>query len=167
MKNKGRQIYTIADTHFGHKNMTEWALRPENFNEKLWKGFDNISDNDILIHCGDLTMCADKVVSDRLRAYKFKKWLIRGNHDKHSISWYLDNGWDFVADELVVDMFGHKILFTHIPQPKREGITKNIHGHLHGGKSRGRPEFYDETYHQEVTPEVIGYAPARLGRCVG
>ncbi len=63
-------------------------------------------------------------------------------------------------------MFGNKILLSHEPKIKREGITKNIHGHLHGGKSRGRPDFYNDSYHVEVTPEVIGYSPAKLGNQV-
>lgn len=73
------------------------------------------------------------------------------------------DGWDVACDEMVIEMFGHKIFLSHIPLPKREGITKNIHGHLHGGKSKDRPDFYDESYHFEVCPEVIGYLPAKLG----
>lgn len=155
-------IFIISDSHFGHHNMVEWALRPEDFNEKIWKGLKTIPEDAVLIHCGDVTMGADKNTHDRLKEFKFKKWLIRGNHDKHSITWYLRNGWDFVGDELVLDIFGKKILFTHLPLPKREGISKNIHGHLHGSKSHPRPDFYDETYHFEVCPEVIGYQPAKL-----
>ncbi len=144
--------------------MVKWALRPEDFNEKLWKGFDAIPDESILIHCGDITMGYDATTHIKLQKYKFKKWLVRGNHDNHSISYYIKNGWDFVADEIVIEMFGSKFLFSHMPLPKREGITKNIHGHLHGGKSRGYPDFYDEDYHYEVTPEVIGYSPAKLSQ---
>ena len=157
-------IYIVSDTHFGHENMVKWSLRPEDYDEKLWAGFDKIPEDGILLHLGDITMGYDATTHIHLAKYKFKKWLVRGNHDKHSISWYVKNGWDFVADEIVIEMFGGRFLFTHVPQPKREGITKNIHGHLHGGKSRGFPDFYDESYHVEVTPEVIGYNPIKLGQ---
>ncbi len=156
-------IYVISDTHFGHENMVNWALRPEDFNEKIWKGLDTLPEDSILIHCGDITMGADATTHIRLAGYKFKKWLVLGNHDNHSISWYVRNGWDFVANEIMIKMFGKNILFTHYPLPKREGIDINIHGHLHGGASHGKPDFYDTTYHKEVTPEVIGYTPAKLG----
>ena len=156
-------LYVISDTHFYHKNIIEFTGRPTDFSERLWKGFDTLEDEDVLIHCGDITMGMDAMVHEKLKTYKFKKWLIRGNHDKHSIAWYTKNGWDSVFDEALISMFGERILFTHAPYPKRQDVSKNIHGHLHGGKSRGRPDFYDESYHIEVTPEVIGYVPARVG----
>ncbi len=159
-------IYVTSDTHFGHAKMEEWSLRPKDFNEKLWEGFDRLPEDSILLHLGDLTIGHDATTHLKLAKYKFKKWLVLGNHDNHSISYYVTNGWDFVGDEVVIKMFGHNILFTHEPVPKREGVTKNIHGHLHGGKSRGFPDFYDEEYHVEVTPEVIGYNPAKLGNQV-
>jgi calcineurin-like phosphoesterase family protein len=159
------KIYTISDTHFGHSKMEEWALRPHDFNEKLWNGFNQLPEDAILIHCGDVTLGADATTHIRLQQYKFKKWLILGNHDHHSISWYVKNGWDFVGSEVVLKIFGENVLFTHEPQPRREYITKNIHGHLHGGKSHGFPDFYDATYHIEVCPEVIGYFPAKVGSC--
>ncbi len=143
--------------------MIKWSLRPENFNDQIWNGLSRLPEDCILIHLGDVSMGSDALTHMRLQNLSFKKWLVRGNHDHHSISWYIKNGWDFVADEVVIDMFGGRFLFTHIPQPKREGITKNFHGHLHGGKSRGFPDFYDEKYHIEITPEVVGYNPVKLG----
>lgn len=157
-------IYIISDTHFGHQNMIKWSMRPEDYNDKLWKALDSIPDEAILIHCGDITMGSDALTHMKLQSYKFKKWLVRGNHDNHSISWYVKNGWDFVGDEVVINMFGNKFLFSHMPLPKREEISRNIHGHLHGGKSRGRPDFYDEEYHTEVTPEVVGYNLTKLSQ---
>lgn len=158
------KIFIISDSHFSHNKMTEWSLRPSDFNEKIWKGLEEIPDDGILIHCGDISIGADHMVHERLSTFKFKKWLVRGNHDNHSITWYIRNGWDMVCDEFVLDIFGNKILFTHIPKEPRDEITKNIHGHLHGGLSRGRPSFYDEKYHMEVCPEVIGYVPAKLSQ---
>lgn len=159
------KLFVISDSHFGHKNMVEngtIGLREAGYDDKIWAGLDSLPDDAILIHCGDITMGADMATHERLRKYPFKKWLIRGNHDGHSITWYVRNGWDFVGDELVLNILGSRILFTHAPTPKREGITKNIHGHLHGGKSRSRPSFYEDGYHVEVCPEVIGYMPAKL-----
>lgn len=158
-------IFIISDSHFGHDKMVKWSLRPDNFEEKIWKGLEALPENCVLIHCGDLTMGSDAMTHMKLSGYKFRKWLIRGNHDNHPISWYLRNGWDFCGDELVINIYGHRVLFSHMPLPKRGGITKNIHGHLHGGKStHGVPDFYDETYHFEVTPEVVGYHPVQLSQ---
>lgn len=161
------KIYVISDSHFGHSKMEEWALRPHGFEEKIWAGISRLPKDAILIHLGDVSMGADYDVESRLRELPFKKWLIRGNHDQHSITWYVNHGWDACADLMVLDLFGGRLLLTH--EPKRRinstygDYTKNVHGHLHGGKSRARPDFYDENYHVEVCPEVIGYEPAKLG----
>lgn len=157
------KIYLISDSHFSHSKMETWSLRPADFEAKIWNGLHTIPHDGILIHLGDVSMGSDWLVSKNFSTYPFKKWLVRGNHDNHSINWYVDNGWDAVCDEMVIEMFGHKILLSHEPKSKRDGITKNIHGHLHGGKSRGRPEFYDEEYHFEICPEVVGYLPVKLG----
>lgn len=158
------KLYTISDSHWGHKNMHDWSLRPSDYEDKIYEGLKQIPEDGILIHCGDISMGGDYSFYKMFNEFKFKKWLVKGNHDNHSNTWYLRNGWDFVGEELVIKCFGKTILFTHIPQIKREGINMNIHGHLHGGKSRGRPDFYDETYHIEVTPEVVGYLPVKVGR---
>lgn len=144
--------------------MVAWALRPKDFNEKLWKMLESIPADSILIHCGDVSMGSDALTHMKLQKLPFKKWLVRGNHDHHSVSWYVTNGWDFCADEIVLNMFGGTVLFSHYPMPKREGITKNIHGHLHGSKSHPHPPFYDPTYHVEVTPEVVGYGLVKLSQ---
>jgi calcineurin-like phosphoesterase family protein len=157
------KIYIISDSHFGHSKMEEWSLRPADFNERIWKGIEALPADAILIHLGDVTMGADHETAHRLVKLPFKKWLVRGNHDNHSITWYVANGWDAVCDEMVLNIFGSRILLSHMPLPKREGILKNVHGHLHGGKSRERPDFYDEAYHVEVCPEVVGYQPVKLG----
>lgn len=155
-------IYVYSDTHFGHDNMVVWALRPVDFNEKIWKMLDQIPKDSLFIHCGDFSMGSDALSHMRFQQYLFKKMLVRGNHDNHSISWYLKSGWDMVVDEAVIKMFGGTFLFSHYPLPKREGITKNIHGHLHGSRSHPKPDFYDEDYHVEVTPEVVGYNLVKL-----
>jgi len=161
MKNQ-REIFCISDTHFGHKNMIEWALRPLDFEDLLWKAIEAIPAQGILLHLGDISMGSDALTHERLRKIPCKKWLIRGNHDNHSFTWYMNNGWDFVGDELTLTIFGKHFLFSHIPIPRRDGIEKNIHGHMHGGKSHGFPDFYDTSYHMEITPEVVGYNLVRL-----
>lgn len=156
------KIYAVSDTHFGHKKLTEWEQRPADFEERLFKGLRTIPDDAVLIHCGDLALGGDVIASEFFRSMKFKKWLIRGNHDNHSTNWYLNHGWDSVFDEAVLVLEKKRVLFSHPPLPKRIDIDFNVHGHMHGGK-RGYPDFYDKEYHKEVCPEVIGYLPAKIG----
>ncbi len=161
MKNE-RKIYCVSDTHFGHKNMVEWALRPVDFEQKLWEAIEAIPADGILLHLGDVALGSDALTHERLQKIPCKKWLVRGNHDNHSFSWYLNNGWDFVGDQIILSIYGKSFLFSHMPQPKMDGIEKNIHGHMHGGKSHGFPSFYDTSYHMEITPEVVGYNLVKL-----
>ncbi len=53
------KIYITTDTHFDHANMIKYCGRPENFNEIIWKGLEQIKNNDILIHLGDLCIGND------------------------------------------------------------------------------------------------------------
>lgn len=164
---KERKIYICSDSHFGHSKMEEWSLRPGDFEESIANGYRQLPEDSILIHLGDVEMGASYSTEVLLRSLSIKKWLVRGNHDKHGVGWYVEHGWDAVCDEMVLNMFGRSILLSHIPQPRREGVSINIHGHLHGGKSRGRPDFYDESFHIEVCPEVIGYTPYKLSTLSG
>lgn len=57
-----------------------------------------------------------------------RKTLVRGNHDKHSNSWYMNNGFDFSCDAMLF----RNIWFTHKPADfLPDGAELNIHGHLH------------------------------------
>ncbi len=87
-----------------------------------------------------------------------KTWLIRGNHDKKSIPWYLSQGWDFVADAVSMTIEGVSYLFTHRPEFAFEE-DYNIHGHLHIGEHR-LCEISD--YNVLVSMEKNNYKPVLL-----
>ena len=51
------KYYIISDTHFNHKdNMVKWCGRPENYEELLTKSLKQLTEKDILIHLGDITI---------------------------------------------------------------------------------------------------------------
>ena len=105
--------WITTDTHFGHDKMLEYESRPEGFENKILKNHKRIiSDNSILIHLGDIVIGDDKlwhnIFFNTVKPYK--KWLIKGNHDKKSNTWYLNHGWDFVGDRIVLNMYGLEIL---------------------------------------------------------
>jgi calcineurin-like phosphoesterase family protein len=85
----------------------------------------------------------------------------RGNHDRKSNSWYLANGWDFVADEMTVTLFGMRIAFSHKPLTSYlyPGTGINIHGHHHN--TLHHPEDQVTSRHKLVCIEH-GYAPVTL-----
>lgn len=125
------KIYLITDTHFNHDRMIEYCNRPKNFEEMIWSGLRIINPNDLLIHLGDVCIGNDKETHLKLMGrVQCKKILIRGNHDRKSNNWYLENGWDFVCKTFSDIYFGKKILFSHEPH-EDIGFDINIHGHFH------------------------------------
>jgi calcineurin-like phosphoesterase family protein len=125
--------WITTDTHFGHKMLAEDGLRPCGYEEKIFTElYNSIKEGDVLIHLGDVSFDNNHEWSVKINCFDFfRKWLIRGNHDKNGIEWYLDKGWDFVGDSISMKYFGFNILFSHIPQPFHYNFDVNIHGHFH------------------------------------
>lgn len=130
--------WITTDTHFGHDKMfTEFGTRKEGFEKRILKGFQVVKEDDILIHLGDVSFGNDAEWNKKICSLSCKKWLIRGNHDRHSIQWFLQQGWDFTADSFVINFMRHKILFSHIPiRYTGDNYTINIHGHFHNNDHR-------------------------------
>ena len=125
-----RNYWVIADTHFGHEKLVEKGFRPKGFEEIIFRKLKVVDKDDVLIHLGDFCWRNDEYWLQMFERVKGKKWLVRGNHDKKSNFYYLEHGFDFVADEIGMDIFGKRILFTHSPN-NIYGYDLNIHGHLH------------------------------------
>lgn len=121
-----------TDTHFEHHKIKEFGGRPEGFEELILANLEKYANHtNVLIHLGDICWKNDRLWNRRLTSMPyFKKWLIIGNHDKKSASWYLSNGWDVATDRITVVHNSKLISFTHKPYPLiAEDL--NIHGHFH------------------------------------
>lgn len=159
------KIYITTDTHFSHKKLIEWG-RPKDFEERLWKGFEVIKENDLLIHLGDFCIGNDELNHNLfMERVKGKKIFVRGNHDNKSNTWLYNHGWDFVCREFKDKFFGLSFTFTHIPIPKNE-TDYNIHGHTHGNMHRNIDvrDYYDKSFHIEIAPEIDNYQPTLLNQ---
>jgi len=126
-----RKIWLIGDTHFNHDKLAQDLGRPSNYETLIWQGLKKLGKNDVLIHLGDICVGEDEKINRRLGSFKFKKYLVRGNHDGKSNNWYLNRGWDFVCKEFKDKYFGYNILFSHKPVPVERDYDFNIHGHFH------------------------------------
>ena len=161
--------WITADTHFGH-TLLEEDIRPPNFSELILKRLGAVlSPDDVLIHLGDISFGDDLKWNKKLIAVSScKKWLIRGNYDNHSDTWYLSRGWDFVADRIRMKRFGADIVLSHIPV-KDDGYDINIHGHFHGDNHRKHePEMVSiaNAKHMLVALELTNYMPVTLKNLV-
>ena len=164
------KTYIISDTHFNHnKPMIEWCGRPKDFNDILWKNLNLIGDNDMLIHLGDICIGKDLETHDKLSKFKFKKILVKGNHDRKSNNWYLEHGWDFVCEEFKDSFFGKNILFSHMPRVWDGVYDINIHGHFHNSDHRRHePELLkiENGYQKLYAPEYENYYPLNLEKFI-
>lgn len=130
------KYWLITDTHFNHKKqMMEYCGRPEDYETQLYESMEAIPKEDVLIHLGDICIGNDESVHKQLQALSCQRYLIRGNHDQKSDKWYLEHGWDAVADAMILRISGVHTLFTHIPHPDI-GYGINIHGHFHNSDHR-------------------------------
>ena len=163
-------IYIISDTHFNHTDqMIAYCGRPEDYNERLWNSLKIINDDDILIHLGDICIGKDSYVHNKLQEFKFGKILVRGNHDRKTNTWYLNNGWDFVCEEFKDTLFGKNILFSHKPKPWDGEYNINIHGHFHNSDyRRNEPELFKivNGYHKLFALEYNDYKPIKLDKFI-
>ncbi len=158
--------YIISDTHFRHKMLIDSGLRPSSYEKQLESSLKLLTFNDVLIHLGDVCLGMEyEVHRDIIWKLKCRKFLVRGNHDKRSTSWYMDHGWDFAGDALTMRRHGKEILFSHEPAHIRD-TQVNVHGHVH---SEDRLFEYKDVLtpnHILAVPEKWGYSPVKLRRLV-
>ncbi len=131
--------FIISDTHFGHQRMVDLGYREDGFEHEIFRQLSfYLKPDDVLIHMGDVCIGHDALYNTMVTTF-CKSWLIKGNHDNKTYSWYLSHGWDVVADSLEICLFGKNIVFSHIPVKVRAGRI-NIHGHLHSTTESHRLE---------------------------
>lgn len=164
MKNKEKDIWIIADTHFGHDAVIKYCSRPENHSDIILENLNkNIKEGSVLIHLGDICFSKNKKWHNDLveNTRGVTRILVRGNHDKSSNNWYLNHGWSFVCDTFSDTFFGMKILFSHIPIINPSCI--NIHGHHHNNLvGKNMPNGYNKKLNKLISVEHSNYQPLLL-----
>ena len=162
-------FWVTGDSHLGHKKIIDKLNMPE-YNARILAEYARIPYEDVMIHVGDVSFGDDEYWNDQLlRSTSCRKWLVLGNHDKHSLTWYLDKGWDFVARDFTFDRFGFSLWFTHIPELSIEpaSLTLNIHGHLHSQSRDGEFKNLLNSSNILYTPEKFNFKPVRLDMFLG
>lgn len=128
-----------------------------------------VSKDDVLIHLGDVCIGSDKESNGFFGGLDCRTVLVRGNHDKKSHKWYMENGWDLACDRFDLDIFGKKIAFTHIPVGWDGYFDMNIHGHFHNANHRRYEEDMKKTlngYHKLLAVEYTDYQPVNLEKFI-
>lgn len=125
------KVWIITDTHWWQSGSK--IDRPDNHTEYQFKQWiEKVNQEDLVIHVGDVTW-KPILLADNLAALPGRKILVRGNHDKESLTWYMRRGFAFACDSFVFK----KVLFTHEPAKELPSTAVlNVHGHLHANAHR-------------------------------
>lgn len=154
-------IFFIADTHFGHKNIIKFENehRPfvsiEEHDEKLIENWNSVvTHKDIVWHLGDVAFSNPSFnLLDRLNG---RKYLCMGNHDaQYGAKKFLKYFRDVMATK---EFDGH--ILSHIPVHTSQfwRYRGNIHGHTHH-KVVALDESFDDARYACVSVEQVGLTP--------
>ena len=143
----GAQLRTwlTSDIHFFHKNIILYCDRPysdfKEMNEKIIAEWNRVVlPEDRVILVGDLSAGLGQQhaeLAEIIGGLCGRKHLIRGTHDHESDDWYLQCGFESIADWLLEDgrLFIHKPATDMNPEVIKicESLEYDIivHGHIH------------------------------------
>jgi len=155
-----RRTYISTDWHCNHGKILQYENRPADFTKRIIVNHSKIlTQKDILIVLGDVWFNRISELKEAIAQIDCKKFLIKGNHDHKSVTWYMRNGFDWCGELLVM----HNILFSHKPQQRLEGTDFNVHGHFHKTSHKIEDyEWYDKEYHRGLSIEYAEYKPILL-----
>ena len=161
------KYYVITDTHLGHHKMHTFCGRPDGFEGIILRNLGNsVGQEDVLIHLGDVCIYQEEYWNRVFRHHcRGKMWLVKGNHDKKSDSWYIDKGWDMVCTSLLLTRHGKRILFSHKPSEFVDQCDVNIHGHHHN--TAHHPEDGLSVSKHHLVYIEHSYTPVNLSTIIG
>lgn len=122
---------------------------------KNWKHY--IAEQDIVYCLGDVIFYNYPKLKDILDNLPGRKILLQGNHDRKSRLWYINNGFSYCCDAIVLD----NLILSHKPiQNFPMEIDYNIHAHLHTNKIV--EDWWNPTTHFLYSPEEQNWMPLKL-----
>ena len=155
------KVFIISDTHFGHASIIKYCNRPfssvEEMDETMIKRWnETVSNNDIIIHLGDVGLSNKEYITNIIKRLNGKKILIMGNHDNWSEQAYRDMGFHTVSRfPIIYDNF---YMMSHAPLQLSETTCYfNCYGHVHNDN-----KFVDNATSRCYSVERTGYRPVLL-----
>lgn len=156
-------IFLISDMHLFHRNIIEYAGRPDYWQEMLIRNWNQVvTKDDIVLHLGDLTFGNKEMTKKVIDQLPGRIFNLKGNHDRKGVKWFDDVGVTLIKNPFIVDCpeDGIKFYFSHRPQCDVPPYTVSIAGHVHE-----KGDFIYESkkrVHINVSVEKTDYRPIRL-----
>jgi calcineurin-like phosphoesterase family protein len=164
------KTWVISDTHFGHRNIVDFANRPPDHESLLlerWAA--NVGESDTLLHLGDLVYRGNAQFRALIAPHLTggRKLLVKGNHDHQRPSFYKKCGFKFARPFSI--KWGHwNVSFSHYPWSEQEEGRPmgdndfRLHGHIHtSGYTRASYVPFLKN-HINLSCEQTNYQPVNL-----
>lgn len=153
------QTWIIADTHFFHANISVYCNRPDNWQALILENWNRLVGScDVILHLGDLALARKADLEHLSAQLPGQIYLIRGNHDRHSKTFYQSLGFQIVPDPYeMLHPSGKRLIFSHRPILPLGLNTLNLHGHIHNNPAPGLGQ-----RHINLSIEVRQYRPWQL-----
>lgn len=128
-------FWVISDTHFFHRNITEYAGRPEDHQELMLKNWrETIGDDDRILHLGDVALGKREQAEELLPTLPGDRYLVMGNHDRRGKRFYYELGFR-ITKPFILTYRDWRVLFSHQPDYALTHVrypkSLNVHGHIH------------------------------------
>ncbi len=162
--------YFISDTHFDHANVIKYCNRPfknvEDMNEVIINNWNSVvGKDDIIYHLGDFAFYIQDLC-ETVNRLNGKIFLIRGNHDRKTITYYNNSGLEIIPTQTKLDEY--KIILSHRPLMDDQIPSGyiNVHGHIHERYLQDiyPSESYSKEKHFNASADVIEFKPISVDK---
>ena len=151
--------WTVSDYHLGHKNIMVYEQRPfrdvAEMEEIIIKNHNAIvKKEDVVYHLGDFGFYPKDIMAKVVASLNGRIFLIKGNHDTKSNTWYRSVGFaEVIAYPILIHNY---VILSHEPVYLAKGTHFwNVHGHIHSNRSPTEK-------HINVSVEAINYTPVNM-----
>lgn len=171
-----RNTWVIADTHFFHDNIIIYQNRPEDHDDIMLENWINmVRPSDVILHLGDLALTNAETMRILCAHLPGKKYLIRGNHDQRTDTFYRKNNFEVINEPVIYYSKIATLLFTHRALRKNEypdiyypAPPYNVHGHSHRKTVDQYDTYLEEYSHRSryinISVELTDYKPVRISQ---
>ena len=170
------KFYT-SDLHLDHTNILKYENRPfkdvNEMNEALIANWNKkVTRNDEVYILGDFAFTDGKRASELVRRLNGRKYLIRGNHDRHFLQ---DKNFDpyqftWVRDYATVKDNGKSLILFHYPiavWDRQHYGAIHLYGHIHSNAPDHHPLVLELENAFNVGVDVWNYEPVTLDEILG
>ena len=143
--NDGSRVFMTSDTHYGHEHILKFCNRPFKDAEEMdrvmiekWNA--KVHDGDLVFHLGDFAWGGTRKWNEIREQLNGNIILIKGNHDLRNLTPSSEKLFEFVTQQLYINVEGQNMYLNHYPllcyggtYRNRQDLVWALSGHTHIG----------------------------------